>query len=576
MIERLQFSISDGQIRLNDSSVQEVHEDRTYRIEVTSPIEWGRPTAFIEDYSLGTPDEELTVSGRVVWKWEAMDYFRNCFGLTRFSVEFPDGNSFVSSYFEVLSKKIPPEEILSMIHYLQSRSERIIQAGFSKAGLGLETGESLSSIERTVQIAEESIKAIEDLLVVRPLRIRRRLIEERLVKSYDLSDPVDDRSITYILENMERGSSEPDLAQHSLPVDVQGRRLYFTDLDVVTKREFTDVYENRIIHGFLKSMLHRLEDINAYLQNIYEEVGRLYSEHSMASEGYISLLSVCGYHVGRLSRHSIEHINRLLARIRTNEWRAQQLIPARPVVEMPRNTPWFSVYPRYRRIYMNAQKWYTTRDEFSDLSHLLLHLKTIDRLYEYVCLFQLLDLFEGEGWQLYETKMMGRSGLQRGELNDRYCFRSTLGELELLYEPRIPPRGERDPLWNLVKISGSPVRPFTPDFLVRIKHQATGKTSYIALDAKYGSENSIYKYHLPEVVLKYTYGVARLDNLSKPPFRHTWILAPLTGVQNYQRYLPEAGYRHATIGVIGILPQTGRESLREWYREVVLKSFAYS
>ena len=153
------------------------------------------------------------------------------------------------------------------------------------------------------------------------------MIEERLVKSYDLSDPVDDRSITYILENMERGSSEPDLAQHSLPVDVQGRRLYFTDLDVVTKREFTDVYENRIIHGFLKSMLHRLEDINAYLQNIYEEVGRLYSEHSMASEGYISLLSVCGYHVGRLSRHSIEHINRLLARIRTNEWRAQQLIP---------------------------------------------------------------------------------------------------------------------------------------------------------------------------------------------------------------------------------------------------------
>ena len=127
----------------------------------------------------------------------------------------------------------------------------------------------------------------------------------------------------------------------------------------------------------------------------------------------------------------------------------------RPVVEMPRNTPWFSVYPRYRRIYMNAQKWYTTRDEFSDLSHLLLHLKTIDRLYEYVCLFQLLDLFEGEVGSS-TNQMMGRSGLQRGELNDRYCSVHT-GRAGVAYEPRIPPRGERDPLWNLVKISGSPV-----------------------------------------------------------------------------------------------------------------------
>ena len=65
-------------------------------------------------------------------------------------------------------------------------------------------------------------------------------------------------------------------------------------------------------------MLHRLEDINAYLQNIYEEVGRLYSEHSMASEGYISLCQY-GLPCGQALRHSIEHINRLLARIRTNE-----------------------------------------------------------------------------------------------------------------------------------------------------------------------------------------------------------------------------------------------------------------
>ena len=47
--------------------------------------------------------------------------------------------------------------------------------------------------------------------------------------------------------------------------------------------------------------------------------------------------------------------------------RAQQLIPARPVVEMPQYTVVFSL-SRYRRIYMNAQKWYTTQDEFSDLS----------------------------------------------------------------------------------------------------------------------------------------------------------------------------------------------------------------
>jgi hypothetical protein len=578
MDDRLQLSVGDIKLALGERSGEgragTVFEDRGYAITLHYPESLGQATVYVEDYVLDRPTEVRSEDGVMVCHWQQTDVFRNCFGLTAFRVEFSQGSTVYSPYIEVLSRKISPEEIMAMVRYLQSRAERIIQVGFAKTGLGMAPGGSTASIERAVDVAEEAVAAIEDLLVVRPSRIRRRLVERRVVKGYEPRDPVDDRSITYVLENLDKGALSPDPEKHALPVDLSGRRLYFSELDVVHKQESTDVYENRIIHGFLRSMHHRLGEIRSYLQEVYRELDRYYLEGAAEqSEEYTSFLSVCGYHVGRISRQTLDRIATLLERIRINEWRAQQLIPAKPLQEMPRNTPWFAVYPRYRRVFVSAQQWYMIRDEFSDLSRFLLRLRTIDRLYECVCLFQLVELFEAEGWQLHDASMMGLPGPLWGEMNNCYRFRSAEGELELLWEPPIPPHGSGEHLWNRVKVSGDSERFFAPDFLVRITHRASGKECCIVLDAKYGSEKSVFQHHLPKVVLKYTYGVAKSDELSQPPFQHTWVLAPIGRLLNYQWQLPEAGFKRTTVGVVGILPEA-RDVLRKWYREVVLKSLS--
>ena len=577
MNNRLRLSINSMEVKLGDPTeicqLPTVLEDRSYPVEVICPLDWGQPVAYIEDYLLEEPEQKETSGGTAVWEWRSDAYFRNCFGLTRFRLEFPDGRTILSHHFEVVSRKVSSSDIMTMIRYLQTRAERVIEVGFSKTRLGLALGGSMATIDHTLQVAEEAVQAIEDLLVIRSSRVRRRLVEERLVKDYELKDPVDDRSITYILENLDRGVRQPKLGKHFLPVDMVGHRLYFSELDVVSKQECSDVYENRIIHGFLKSMLQRMGEISAYLEAVYDEVDRHHLKRSWDfNEDYTSFVSLCGYLVGRLSRHTLDRINRLLERVRINEWRAQQLIPAKAVSEMPRNTPWFSVYPRYRRIFVSARKWYMIRDQFADLSYLLLRLRTFDRLYEYVCLFQLLELFEAEGWQLYDASMVGYSGALRGELNNRYLFRSALGELELLYEPRIPSYTSGELPWNRAKIVGDRRRSFSPDFVVRIYHMPSGKESYIVLDAKYGSDRSITDYHLPQVVLKYNYGVANLDDLSRPPFNHIWILAPVQHFRNYQWHLPRAGFQRTSVGVVGVLPETARVHLRAWYRDVVLKA----
>ena len=110
---------------------------------------------------------------------------------------------------------------------------------------------------------------------------------------------------------------------------------------------------------------------------------------------------------------------------------------------MPNLTPKFSSQPHYFEVFVQMVEWYRLGKLNVDREKYLLSLRTLDKLYEFYCLFLLIEALQKSGWELRQSvaKQTIASATRYGEWqitpNNEYNFYYNHKRIKLQYEPRI-------------------------------------------------------------------------------------------------------------------------------------------
>lgn len=183
---------------------------------------------------------------------------------------------------------------------------------------------------------------------------------------------------------------------------------------------------------------------------------------------------------------------------------------------MPRITPFVARTLVYRKLFEQVAKWYGVSAVTLTLNDFTSHFKKIEKLYEFMVLSRIVNVVSQLGgicvsreWHDMSVDHFGGRVAER-PLSEPFNYYRWLSEnkeytLELWYEPKIFTVGRTDDEEPMVVCSKNYGRDFyyTPDFVIRIRWEASGFVDYLIMDAKYSSYDTVRKASLPMLVNKY-------------------------------------------------------------------------
>jgi len=550
--------------RLHSQPGALVRDDQIVALRVVLPSEVGEPSLSLQGRLLEAPDGRALSEHDHVWTWPAGPYFHNHFGQVTLRLEFADGTTYPFNDLEVSAARPRAEEARRMLQHLASRSPRLLRACFATTNGTGPTGDEAPSVETLLQAGDRLVTHVERLLGGSFRKARTRLVEHLTVKRPGPGDRLDDRSLAHMMRHLDEATPSPP-AQGGIALPLGVHTVWYDQTVVVERAESTDVYENGIVHGALRSVEGRLAALRAHLS---AQQSRLAGPGEPVEDaaGYVRFEAVCHEHVRGMLAWPLERAGALIERVQASRRRAERVMPARPIGGRPHMTPFFAANPAYRPVFRAVTDWYRIGEGTGDVSAPLLGLKTLDRLYEFNCLVALIEMLEDEGWHLSESEVP-----EEGMMARSYRFgHASLGLAELHYEPEIHAATAAEPFWGLIKVAGSERTAFRPDFLLRFTRSARPPI-LVALDAKYANESTLRDTLLPGVALRYLHGIHSIDRPGRPALDHLWLLGP-TGKMFWH-------YQHLAPGEVGISPNLGivrveageaGPGLRAWYRRTVL------
>lgn len=320
---------------------------------------------------------------------------------------------------------------------------------------------------------------------------------------------------------------------------------YYLPYKVMTEQKKLnyDIYENRVIVSFLKEIITDAERIQKELTTSVINEENIFQT--------LKCLSFQGYHspIVTVKNFQIKHSKKILDSISNLIYSAKKILQAylkilpckvERLVCIPRKTKVFQEIKPYRFVFEMIVKWYQYGEVTMEKENILFQVKTMDKIFEYYCLIQLLKMLEEEGYDIlnennsidffeYESND-GKYENEREVANTYHLYKEDTS-IVLYYQPVVCAEGYMNGL-SLYRTT-SQKGYYTPDFIIKI--MGNTETSYIILDAKYSSRENIRKFALENCILKY--GVQIEDSENERGVKMVWMLqGRVDGTTSMYRY----------------------------------------
>jgi hypothetical protein len=296
-------------------------------------------------------------------------------------------------------------------------------------------------------------------------------------------------------------------------IEVKGKNYIPSKIKTYLSKYSYDVYENRVVLGFLQKVIDYIDKQIAgfnkeiiELKNIPESiVAKLPNTHELTGR------CVYIYYKGIIERFNDK--KNLLQEI---YYRYEKMLDCsiEDISGIPKLTNTFKQVYHYRVCYECMVKWYETGDYTFDHLNYLFKLKALSRIFEYFCLINLQNALAQCGYVFQDaSRILYDMESDAEDINNQYVFSGNGYELTLLYEPTIWTNkvNERVNLYSTgynfskSKWNGK----WTPDFVLKISSDYN--EYYYILDAKYSNAQNVKKRYMPELVLKYSTQIASKD-----------------------------------------------------------------
>lgn len=481
-------------------------------------------------------------------------FFNNYFGAAQFEItlEYNGKSSHLESGpIEVLARKSTADQAERMVSFIleESNADLENEAGTTRFhSSGEKRADQLNRVVTYLLEHTEQLEKLSPNIIARPLKA---LSSAMCLQSAAELEIHNDQGMAWLIENLslleETDDSERAHFYH------QNRAYRATELFAPVVQEHTDLYENRILHGYLESLLNFTQDILSH----YEPDNLSHLQNSY--DGYISFFACMESWLDKANTQQLNTVQHCQDRLLVLQRLYQRALPVRKTEHIhPRITNKVKGHRDYLSLFHSLIKWYQNNQIDWHAQQLFLAIQSMPDLFEYYSLLRI-------------RRWCQQNGRIYSDYSKHYFWHGMINQLEIgvYYEPNYWASGHAESSDDLLVNSeqrfsfsdrnvaylndynrSHPNARRSPDIVLEVK-RAGQLLGLFVMDAKYTTREQAFRHYLPECTMKYVHGIAhkQIGGLVKsmiivyPDQKDRWLdfHAPPFGIHDSQPQLPALG-----------------------------------
>ena len=371
-----------------------------------------------------------------------------------------------------------------MLEFLSKNSDDILQTCFSKSrsGFSRKIGDARNIVK--LRVLDNAISTIEKSLF-NFTTDKKKNIEHKLLHNSNKHKSVDDKSISWLSENMD----DYELS-NSKAYDLKIKNKHYkTNIPNSVPYIDTDLNENKVLHKFTLTALSYLKETRASIEKQNTDNAK-----SVEYEEYIKFDQVIKDIISPIFIGQVRSIDSLIERVTRIHVFFKKHIPVKSINNaMPVQTQFSLRHRHYAIAFNEISKFYKSTDADKKSSEFLLGLRNLSQLFEYCCLYSMVSYFrsfstqKSASWTEPGYSWSGQETNKYNILANDFSFENDHFKYDLLYEKEFRSLNIRSPKLqenNLIRVDKKN-NFYVPDFVIKVTNISSGEYYFIILDAKF-------------------------------------------------------------------------------------------
>ena len=450
--------------------------------------------------------------------------FLECYGFAQITIIFDDkcGNQQIrdTEFMHVLVHKgSQNDSVRRMTEYVYEQNAELLNGNrtIPKDISGLKEA-ARKTIESHILLLEQISVVYEENYRYFKMNSRFLTIPKERVDHFEKLQYVSRNTLQYIAQHPEELQQIPNSSGIRI-----GNYRYQPNKTLITDKEKSyNIYENRVVLGFLLFLLHEIERIQKELSAIINRV----PQKLMEANGYVTSAYFIYAKTLETVKVLLNDVQKLHRKYTSLYYLYAKVFPIKPenLSSIPQFTSLFRAIPQYHQIYNCAISWFskgvfTIREEQFMLSFI-----KISTLYEVYVLTKLINYFRQVGYTLTVADKIPYPSpskyFENTYCNNRFIFKNNSGQITLYYQPVIYSTNRQKisgiGLYRNTSISYPKIRDgksyrgryYTPDFLIKYEYSGTSAEKYLIADAKFSRLQTIKEREFAELAYKYLFSIS--------------------------------------------------------------------
>lgn len=213
------------------------------------------------------------------------------------------------------------------------------------------------------------------------------------VKSVDLN------SFNWLMQNCEQMQQ----VKSSKGINFRGHNYVPVQISAQISTKSTQVYENLVVMHFLCTVYHNVQQVYQEFNEDVKSLNRTLNsmQNNVDAPPPTTILRIKTIQLS-LSKKLLADIKQGLDELSPMLYHYQQLLDVKPALlqTMPRSTKTFQEIKPYSQVFALLLKWFSFGPMHFEQDRLMMRIKTMDQIFEYFCLIELLQLLSDHGYTL--------------------------------------------------------------------------------------------------------------------------------------------------------------------------------
>lgn len=394
------------------------------------------------------------------------------------------------------------------------------------------------------------------------------------IKSYQDVRSIGTSGMTWLMQNPE----QLKIVNTKTSILHNGKNLLPYKMLTEKYEKNKDVYENQIVLSFLWTVLQEARSIENSFSEDIENQKNIYDKliHLENEEFHVPILTVKKIQID-VNQELLLKLSQIISLLRHMYITYEKVLVCSIVAlkKFPRKTRVFQEVKPYRQVFGQILKWFHFGEFDLHKNRVLLEIKTLDKLFEYYCLFRLLKIFSEHGYlpdsskqSIYSYEYITNDGFYQNEydISNTYALKKDTVDIILYYQPVIFSNDFVNGI-RLFRTTGNKNTYYSPDFLMKI-HKPDSNEQYAIIDSKYSSRNNIKQYYLKDEILKYCFELGGRSE-SYPSVKMMWLFQGRVDGDNsvYKYHNSPMSRRYGSDVSVGIVSVNSNTNaiMKFWY-----------